>query len=326
MFIETIMADGGEPNLTVWNARRKEIDGYFADPSITTYHVRARSPSAAQIVVTVPDVPGHGYRTLWVRARRPAEENAPIRLSPLVKALLPLARLSFVQNLAIRKRYARPPYKIENDSFAVEALKDGTLTILDKQTGCTYRGLNRFLDGGDCGDEYNYCPPAADRVTAPRLKRVSLARGPLQQTLELELELITPLTLAPNRKSRSKEQASLPITTTITLTNGVPRVDIHTTVDNRARDHRLRVHFPAPFAAETGAQDGHFEVVERKVGVPAFDETWVEQPRPEVPQRAFTSVTDGKSGLKVANHGLPEVEVLKNSAGNAEIAVTLLRC
>jgi alpha-mannosidase len=82
-----------------------------------------------------------------------------------------------------------------------------------------------------------------------------------------------------------------------------------------------------PFAAGTGTHDGHFEVVERRVGVPAFDEdAWVEQPRPEVPQRAFTSVTDGKSGLTVANRGLTEVEVLKNSAGNAEIAVTLLRC
>ena len=186
----------------------------------------------------------------------------------------------------------------------VEAFKDGTLTILDKQSQLTYRGLNRFLDGGDCGDEYNYCPPTADRIFAARLKRASLTRGPVQQTLELELELSTSLTLAPNRKSRSKEKVTIPITTTITLTNGVPRVDIHTRVDNRARDHRLRVHFPAPFAAETGFHDGHFEVVERKIGVPAFDETWVEQPRPEVPQRAFTSVTDGKSGLTIANRGL----------------------
>ncbi|HEX7619869.1 MAG TPA: glycoside hydrolase family 38 C-terminal domain-containing protein, partial [Anaerolineales bacterium] len=325
VFIEAVMAEGGEPNLAVWNLRRNEIDGYFADSTVTNFHVRVRSTSAAQIVVAVPNVPGFGYRTLWVRAL-PAEEKAPIRLSPMVKALLPLVRLPFIQNLATRKRYARPPYKIENDTFAVEALKDGTLTILDKQTGVTYRGLNRFLDGGDCGDEYNYSPPAADRVTAARLKRVSITLGPVQQTLELELDLTTPLSLALDRKSRSKEQTALPITTTVTLSNGVPRVDIHTKVDNRARDHRLRVHFPAPFAAETGSHDGHFEVVDRKVGVPPFDETWVEQPRPEVPQRAFTSVTDGKLGLTVANRGLTEVEVLKNSAGNAEIAVTLLRC
>ncbi len=325
VFIETIMAEGGEPNLAAWNAKRKEIESFFADPTITAYHVRARSTSASQIVVTVPDVPGLGYRTLWIRPR-PVEEKPPIRISPLVKALLPLARLPFVQHLAARKGFARPPYKIKNEYFSVEALKDGTLTILDKQTSITYRGLNRFLDGGDCGDEYNYAPPATDRVISPRLKHVTIAHGPVQQTLELELEIATPLTLAPNRKSRSKEQAAIFITSTITLTNGVPRVDIHTKVDNRARDHRLRVHFPAPFAAGTGSHDGHFEVVDRKIGVPVSDETWVEQPRPEVPQRAFTSITDGKYGLTVANRGLPEVEVLKNTAGNAEIAVTLLRC
>jgi len=323
--IETIMSDGGTPNLSLWNARLKEIEGYFADPSITTYHVRARSTSATQIVVSVPDVPGLGYRTLWLHAL-PIKEKAPIRLSPLFRALLSLARLPFVQNLAIRKRYARPPYRIENDSYVVKAMKYGTLTIVDKQTGITYRGLNRFQDSGDCGDEYNYAPPATDRVTSARLKRVSKTRGPVQQTLEIELDLTTPLTLSPDRKSRSKEQVTVPITTTVTLTNGVPRVDIQTTVDNRAHDHRLRVHFSAPFTAGTGAHDGHFEVVERKVGIPTFDETWAEQPRPEVPQRAFTSVTNGKSGLMVANRGLTEVEVLKNSAGNAEIAVTLLRC
>jgi mannosylglycerate hydrolase len=103
-------------------------------------------------------------------------------------------------------------------------------------------------------------------------------------------------------------------------------VDIHTTIDNGARDHRLRVHFPAPFSTETSTQDGHFEVVERNIGIPVFDETWVEQPRPEVPQRAFSCVSDGVSGLTIANRGLPEVEVLKNSAGNSEIAITLLRC
>jgi hypothetical protein len=325
VFIETILADGGEPNLAVWNVKRKELEGYFAEPSITTYHVRARSTSATQIIVTVPDVPGLGYRTLWVRAN-PKEEKAPFRPGPLIKAFLPLTRLPFIQNLATRKRYSRPPNKIENDSFSVEAFKNGTLTIQDKRTGFTYHGLNRFLDGGDCGDEYNYAPPVEDRVLAPRLKGVFLARGPVQQVLEIELELITPLNLAADRRSRSKEQTRVPITTTVILTNDVPRIDIHTTIENCARDHRLRVHFPAPFTAEIGAHDGHFEVVERNVGIPAFDETWVEQPRPEVPQRAFSSVTDGKFGLTVANRGLAEVEVLKNPEENVEIAVTLLRC
>jgi alpha-mannosidase len=52
----------------------------------------------------------------------------------------------------------------------------------------------------------------------------------------------------------------------------------------------------------------------------------VEEPRPEVPQRAFTDVTDGKLGLTVAARGLPEVEALRRAEGKAEIALTLLRC
>jgi alpha-mannosidase len=67
-------------------------------------------------------------------------------------------------------------------------------------------------------------------------------------------------------------------------------------------------------------------VVERPIGIPASDAAWVEQPRPEVPQRDFTSVTDGQGRLTIAARGLPEVEVLRNADGNAEIALTLLRC
>jgi mannosylglycerate hydrolase len=129
--------------------------------------------------------------------------------------------------------------------------------------------------------------------------------------------------------------AEIPITTTITLTNGVPRVDIHTRVDNRAKDHRLRVHFPAPFAAEVADYDGHFEIVKRPIGLPPFDATWAEEPRPETHQSAFTSVSDGTTNLTIANRGLPEVEVLRRtpifsrnrgSEEGTEIALTLLRC
>ncbi len=250
VYVETIMAEGGEPNISAWYAGRKEIDRYIADPSITTYHVRARSTSAARILLSVPDVPALGYRTLWISPRTP-ETKPPVRLNWMVKLLLPLARLPFLQALATRKRYAKPPYKIENDYFSVEAHNDGTLTLSDKKTNRTFQGLNHFLDGGDCGDEYNYCPPPADRVVAARLNHVSVSRGPVQQSLDLELELSTSLSLSSDRKSRSKQKVAIQITSTISLTNSVPRLDIHTRVDNRARDHRLPRTFPGYISDRT---------------------------------------------------------------------------
>jgi mannosylglycerate hydrolase len=322
--LEAVVNKNGVPNSRVWKESVAEIEKLIADPAVETFHIRAHSAEKKTRLIFVPQIPSLGWRTYHLRPRA-TETRAPTRLGPATHLLLALAKLPFFQKLAIRSRYAKPPYRIENDLLTVEAMKDGTLIVTDKATGAIYRGLNRFLDGGDCGDEYNFSPPPTDRFTSPRLKRVTLARGPVQQSLEIELELKTPVSLVPSRKSRSNKQIKIPVTTMITLTNGVPRVDIRTTLENNARDHRLRVHFPAPFATCTGSQDGHFEVVERKVGLPAFDDTWVEQPRPEVPQRAFTDISDDKSGLMLANRGLPEVEVLKNPQGNAEIALTLLR-
>ncbi|MCJ7585183.1 MAG: hypothetical protein MUO30_10500, partial [Anaerolineales bacterium] len=346
--LEVVLADSGELDLAAWETGVREIEALLADPTVTTFHARAHSIPASEFILTAKEIPGHGYKTFWLRPV-PASLVQPVKVGALASLLIPLARLlaplPFLERLLARPKAARPPYIIENEYLHVAASPaDGTLTLKDKQTGAVYRGLNRFMDGGDCGDEYNYSPPPSDFQPSARLKRVSLTSDPIRQTLSFELELPTPAAIAPDRKSRSKEMIVTRITSHVTLTAGVPRVDIHTEVDNRARDHRLRVHFPAPFSAEAADYDGHFEIVRRPIGVPEFDESWVERPRPEVPQRAFTSVSDGQQRLTVANRGLPEVEVLRlpkssrstpetqcrglrlRKSETTEIALTLLRC
>jgi len=96
-------------------------------------------------------------------------------------------------------------------------------------------------------------------------------------------------------------------------------------VDNSAKDHRLRVLFPAPLRTESAAYDGHFEVVPRGIHLPQWDETWAEQPRPEKPQRRWVDMSNGSAGLMIANRGLPEVEV-RPTVDGSEIALTLMRC
>ena len=222
-------------------------------------------------------------------------------------------------------RGKKPPYAIENEYLRVEAsVEDGTVILLDKRSGAAFRGLNRFVDGGDCGDEYNYCPPDADHlVKLAFIDSIHVERGPAQQSIEIALHMRLPAELALDRKSRSKKTLVVPIQTFLELTQGVPRLDISTTVDNlapdgsaRVLDHRLRVHFPAPFSVQEADYDGHFEIVNRKLGLPAFDQSWVEQPRPEKPQRLFTAISGDEIGLAVANRGLPEVEVFNNNNGD----------
>lgn len=271
-------------------------------------NILAHTPQASTVRFVSPEIPAFGWCTVWVRAL-PAPGTAPA------------ARVS-------AGGAAEPPYRIENEYFLVEAsLADGTLTVTDKQTRAVFSGLNRFVDGGDAGDEYNYCPPPEDAFYSPQVVSIRALRERQIPCLEIEYALPVPEQLAVDRNSRSPKLVRCPIISRVTLAPGVARVDINTEVNNLAKDHRLRVHFPAPIRTGQADYDGHFEVVRRPVGVPVKGAHWVEHPRPEVPQRAFTDVSDESRGLMVANRGLPEVEVFAaGQPAHTEIALTLLRC
>ena len=140
------------------------------------------------------------------------------------------------------------------------------------------------------------------------------------------MDLEIPIGLSNERDSRSRELVSCPLDVAISLTKGLPQVNVQVVFDNRALDHRLEVRFPTGLVVNTARFDGHFQIMERAIDLPEVDQTWRELPRPEVPQRAFTDVSVRSHGLTVANRGLPEVAVLRDQEGRAEIALTLLRC
>ncbi len=324
VFIRALVSEEQGPDLAAWQAGIQEIEKYLQDKQIQEYHVRASSLGRRQLAFVAPQIPALGYRTFWVRPKQGMADSGQ-RLPAGARLLLPLMRF-LPRPQRPRATRVRPPIHIENEFLGVTVERDGTLTLTDKRDGRVYPHLHRFLDGGDCGDEYNYAPPPQDRLVTARLRRLELERGASAQRLTLYLDIKVPVSLTADRQARARRCLTLPITSTLTLAHGVPRLDIHTEIENRARDHRLRVHFAAPFAAKQATCDGHFEVVNRPVETPPYDETWVEQPRPEMPQRAFTLIRSTDGGLLIANRGLPEVAVLSQSNGNAEIALTLLRC
>jgi alpha-mannosidase len=184
------------------------------------------------------------------------------------------------------------------------------------------------VDVGDRGDEYNFCPVEEDVViSASSVKPlVCLTEyGSVRQTLEVSLLYRVPAGLGETRGQRSEELVELPITTRLSLISGVPRLEIETTIDNNAADHRIRAHFPVPVRVDRFQTEGHLDVIARAIDLPEDTEAWVEQPAPTHPQRTWTDVSDGQVGLMVANRGLPEIEVLRTHGGS-EIALTLLRC
>ena len=148
--------------------------------------------------------------------------------------------------------------------------------------------------------------------------------GPVGQTLEVSMIYRVPAALGETRFERSEIHVDLPIRTRISLYPGVRRVDIETTIENHASDHRLRAHFPVPVVVDTFDVEGYFDVLTRSLDLPHDTENWVEQPVGTHPQRTWADVSDGALGLMIASQGLPEIEVYRTKVGS-EIALTLLR-
>lgn len=331
VYVDLILAENGEPDLPAWEAGSSALLGLTKDGKAHTFIVRARTAHALQLQFTAPEVPALGYRTFWV-CPAPAVAPRSLSLNPMLRLVMPLAARLAAQPAVHRlisrlsNAGARLPVVIENETLSLSAsASDGTLTLTDKLSGQVYTGLNRFVDGGDCGDEYNYAPPPQDSFQTAKLHHAEAEKGPAGQTLILHLRLFVPLELDASRKSRSNPSVTIPITCRATLHQGVHRVDIVTEIHNCARDHRLRVHFPALFTVEHFFTDGHFDVLSRPAAVPTGGADWIEEPRPEAPQRWFSTLSNDSTGLTLANRGLPEIEALQ-AGRHTELVLTLLRC
>ncbi len=298
--VEVILA-ALPPVAGVLERSRTTARALLADQSLRRYRLRLRRHGELGVRFVAPAVPAHGYKTFAVQPVPPVAPTKAVGETP----------------------------RMENDLFLVEADPAlGTITVTDRASGTVFPQLHCFVDGGDRGDEYNYCPPENDRlITAPVESPVCrvVESGPVRQTLEISQVYQVPACLAIDRASRSEELVRLPITTRVSLLAGVPRIDFRTTVENKALDHRLRVRFPTPILSDVAHAEGHFDVVERPLALPGDTQAWPEQPTPTNHQRTFVDVNDGRMGLMVANRGLPEYEVIPGEEG-VTVALTLLRC
>ncbi len=263
------------------------------------------------------DLPAYGFKTYWIYPRGLQDKGQPS------------SKGSSAEHE--QGKVSTHP-RIENEFYTVEVNRqDGTLPATDKQTGAVFTGLNRFVDGGDVGDLYTYCPPANDMliskpVEPPKIELVS--PGPVRSILRVSGRWSLPSACSSTRAERSGHRTICSIVSEISLTPGVRRVDIHTSVENTVKDHRLRVTFPVSYTVEIAAAEGTFEVRSRPAAAPrpANVNEWMEEPVNTFPQKRFVDVSNGTIGLGVLNRGLPEYEIVQDESGQMAVAVTLLRC
>jgi alpha-mannosidase len=148
-----------------------------------------------------------------------------------------------------------------------------------------------FEDEPDIGDLYTFCPG-----------------GPVRQA-----ELVGSRTLPDGSLLLEHELPGVRIST---IARAVPgRIELQTTVENDADDHRLRVVFPG--AGDEVRAESQFAIVRRPIRPAAPRTAWVEPPI--AAQHTLGTVAVGPLGL--LTKGLPEYEAAEDG-----LRLTLLRC
>jgi alpha-mannosidase len=185
---------------------------------------------------------------------------------------------------------------------------------------------NDLIDDGDRGDLY-HCDPL-DPAVRPKLIRATVTEaGPLRGRIVIEQQLDIPAGLSPDRRLRAAEPRPTSVTTTVTLTAGARAIELRTTLDNQATDHRLRALVHAPFRAERLDADQGLAVVARPIDTStlAGPPGAMEKPAPTGQHHRFVDVCDGARGVALFSRGLPEHEVVRDDGQSTALALTLLR-
>jgi len=257
-----------------------------------------------KVRIHVRNLPSFGYKVIAAQLRTvPELANVPVRAAST---------------------------SIENELIRIKAEPDGTLTWTDLETGEQWHGLHRFEDSGDVGDEYSYSQPLLNEqfvaATVRSIRVTGEGRG--WQRMTVSYELLVPRSAEPDARRRSPDLIALDIVTELTLTPLSRTAAISTTVDNRARDHRLRLLFPMKKGGRPIQAGSAFDITERpdRVQQPP-EEVWVENEPTTYQFQHYVYADHDETRTIVNAHGLHEYEWIPSERTTDEgtLALTLLR-
>ncbi|UOQ91895.1 alpha-mannosidase [Halobacillus shinanisalinarum] len=226
--------------------------------------------------------------------------------------------------------------EMENDYLKLKIENNGSLTVTEKGGGHTFENLCIYEDSGDIGNEYMFRQPDGEKALTTKdvQAKVRLIEDqPFRGTFEITHEWQIPgkanelldqeqkeyVWFTERKAKRVEKTVPLTIRTLVSLEKNGKGLEVQTSFNNEAKDHRVRALFPTDIEADTHVADSIFEAAERdNVPAPEWD-----NPSNCQHQQAFVSVNNEKVGLTVTNHGLNEYEILQD--GRSTIALTLLR-
>lgn len=252
-----------------------------------------------------PQVPALGYHTYRVR---PNQAGARVRDAP-----------ADAVNRNALHGWKAPV--LENDRVKVEIQPDGTFHMTNKHTGVTWMNQGQIQDAGDRGDLYVFLHIAGEKpkVWRDTVEATSFISNALFQEYTYQFSWELPEGLDHTGMARAAKTVASEFTVTLRLDRDAELVGMKVEVDNRAKDHRIRMLFPAESAARHVLAGSQFDVVKR-----SWDsgKQWKRDANSQPFWKWFAPVYD-QGGVAVFAKGLHDYEMIDEGR---TAGVTLLRC
>ena len=223
-------------------------------------------------------------------------------------------------------------HQLENEFLKVEINSDGTFDLTDKSNDRVIKNMHAFEDEGDTGDYWAYYAPYHNQIISSRgfNSRIWMEdNGPISATIGIETIMQVPARAEYGKVKvqgygkRSQELVDLKIVSHITLNKGSKHLKVKTSIDNKAKDHRVRVMIPTDIQTDFSDAAGHF-TVDRRHMVHEIDDQGKHFPEMALrPMSTFAGINDGEKGLAVLNNCLTEFQLVDDD--RRTLALTLLR-
>lgn len=221
---------------------------------------------------------------------------------------------------------------MDNGRLRVTLQGDGTLSLEDLATGRRFDGLLEWRDNGEIGDGWHHLAPLRDvgisSLGQPaRIEFLSNTPAACTARISWRMEIPEDIVVENGERIRSGTTRPLSLSAEIRLGREDRFVDVAVQVDNRHRDHRLKLLFPTGIDHPEYRAGSAFCFVTRTTGRDLSTADWKEVAKPE---RAFDGAVlkrhpaDGQGLAILSAHGVHEVEGMDDRQGT--LALTLLRC
>lgn len=211
--------------------------------------------------------------------------------------------------------------KLENDRFVVTVNDMGEVDVTDKALGVSYANCIRLEDAGELGHSYvhydveNDVPITTDNI---RPEIAVLKDTAIEKSCVIRYRLHLPAYLNIDTMHRSAQTVENVVEIKLSLIKGKPWVDIECTVDNKSKDHRLRMLFDTGMTTDFTTSLIPFDTIVRD-----RRDVLKRIANGTQPNSGLICIAENGSGIGIMNEGLYEYEHLLGDKGT--IAVTLVR-